>query len=98
MAHRPDHRRVSDVDEGIARAVQAEHGFGHTACMWSKNIENLQTKQCDDFVEVYFHKIIYARLRFFIVVHYYQKLKMTHKFGPVSNSVKSGMCISFRCS
>ncbi len=33
--------RVKDVDEGIARAVQAEHGFGHTACMWSKNIENL---------------------------------------------------------
>ena len=33
--------RVADVDEGIARAVQAEHGFGHTACMWSKNIENL---------------------------------------------------------
>ena len=33
--------RVKDVDEGISRAVQAEHGFGHTACMWSKNIENL---------------------------------------------------------
>jgi len=33
--------RVKDVDEGIARAVQAEHGFGHTACMWSKNIEHL---------------------------------------------------------
>jgi len=33
--------RVKDVDEGIARAIQAEHGFGHTACMWSRNIENL---------------------------------------------------------
>jgi len=33
--------RVKDVDEGIARAVQAEHGFGHTATMWSKNIDNL---------------------------------------------------------
>jgi aldehyde dehydrogenase len=33
--------RVKDVDEGISRAVQAEHGFGHTACMWSRNIENL---------------------------------------------------------
>jgi len=33
--------RVKDVDEGIERAIQAEHGFGHTACMWSRNIENL---------------------------------------------------------
>ena len=33
--------RVRNVDEGIERAIQAEHGFGHTACMWSKNIENL---------------------------------------------------------
>jgi aldehyde dehydrogenase len=33
--------RVKDVHEGIQRAVQAEHGFGHTACMWSKNIDNL---------------------------------------------------------
>ena len=33
--------RVKDVDEGIARAVQAEHGFGHTATMWSKNIDHL---------------------------------------------------------
>ena len=37
-----DHLRVKDVDEGISRAIQAEHGFGHTACMWSKNIENLR--------------------------------------------------------
>ncbi|MCO4771005.1 MAG: aldehyde dehydrogenase EutE [Deltaproteobacteria bacterium] len=33
--------RVADVDAGIAAAVQAEHGFGHTATMWSKNIDNL---------------------------------------------------------
>ena len=33
--------RVKDVNEGIERAIQAEHGFGHTACMWSRNIENL---------------------------------------------------------
>jgi len=33
--------RVKDVDEGISRAVQAEHGFGHTATMWSKNIDHL---------------------------------------------------------
>ncbi len=33
--------RVKDADEGIACAVQAEHGFGHTACMWSRNIEVL---------------------------------------------------------
>jgi len=33
--------RVKDVQAGIAAAVQAEHGFGHTACMWSKNIDNL---------------------------------------------------------
>jgi len=33
--------RVKDVDEGIAAAVQAEHGFGHTACMWSRNVESL---------------------------------------------------------
>ena len=33
--------RVKDVQEGIARAVQAEHGYGHTATMWSKNIDHL---------------------------------------------------------
>ena len=33
--------RVPDVNEGIACAVRAEHGFGHTASMWSKNIENM---------------------------------------------------------
>ncbi|MCK6529787.1 aldehyde dehydrogenase EutE [Myxococcota bacterium] len=33
--------RVKDVDEGIACAIQAEHGFGHTAVMWSRNVESL---------------------------------------------------------
>lgn len=33
--------RVGDVDEAIAMAVRCEHGNGHTACMYSKNIENL---------------------------------------------------------
>ena len=32
---------VRDVDEGIAKAVQYEHGFKHTAIMWSRNVENL---------------------------------------------------------
>lgn len=33
--------RVRDVDEGIAAAVRAEHGFGHTAAMHSTNIDSL---------------------------------------------------------
>jgi len=33
--------RVKDVHEGIDLAVQAEHGFGHTASMYSKNIDHL---------------------------------------------------------
>lgn len=33
--------RVRDVHEGIDMAVQAEHGFGHTASMWSKNLDAL---------------------------------------------------------
>lgn len=33
--------RVRDVDEGIAAAVRAEHGFGHTASMYSTNIDAL---------------------------------------------------------
>ncbi|MCX6028163.1 MAG: aldehyde dehydrogenase EutE [Chloroflexi bacterium] len=32
---------VRNVDEGIDLAVQAEHGFGHTASMFSRNIEAL---------------------------------------------------------
>ena len=33
--------RVTNVDEAIACAVRCEHGNGHTAAMWSKNIESL---------------------------------------------------------
>ncbi len=33
--------RVRDVEEGIAAAVRAEHGFGHTACMHSTNLDAL---------------------------------------------------------
>lgn len=33
--------RVRSADEGIAMAVEAEHGYGHTASMWSRNIDNL---------------------------------------------------------
>lgn len=32
---------VRDCDEGIDLAVQVEHGFGHTATMWSRNIDKL---------------------------------------------------------
>jgi acyl-CoA reductase-like NAD-dependent aldehyde dehydrogenase len=33
--------RVRNVDEAIELAVKAEHGFGHTATMHSRNIDNL---------------------------------------------------------
>jgi acyl-CoA reductase-like NAD-dependent aldehyde dehydrogenase len=33
--------RVPNVTEAIAMAKRVEHGFGHTACMYSKNIDNL---------------------------------------------------------
>lgn len=33
--------RVKDVHEGIDLAVQAEHGYGHTASMYSKNLDAL---------------------------------------------------------
>lgn len=33
--------RVRDVHEGIDLAIEAEHGFGHTASMYSKNIDAL---------------------------------------------------------
>ncbi len=33
--------RTKDVHEAIDMAVRAEHGFGHTASMYSKNIDNL---------------------------------------------------------
>jgi len=33
--------RVRDVNEGIDLAVEAEHGYGHTASMYSKNLDAL---------------------------------------------------------
>jgi acyl-CoA reductase-like NAD-dependent aldehyde dehydrogenase len=33
--------RVPTVNEAIEKAVVAEHGFGHTAVMWSRNIDHL---------------------------------------------------------
>jgi acyl-CoA reductase-like NAD-dependent aldehyde dehydrogenase len=33
--------RVENADKAIDLAVAAEHGFGHTACMYSRNIDNL---------------------------------------------------------
>lgn len=33
--------RVPDVDKAISLAVEAEHGFGHTASMYSYNIEKI---------------------------------------------------------
>jgi aldehyde dehydrogenase len=33
--------RVRNADEGIDLAIRAEHGFGHTAAMHSKNIDHL---------------------------------------------------------
>jgi aldehyde dehydrogenase len=33
--------RVKGVDEGIAKAVEYEHGFGHTAIIWSRNVDNM---------------------------------------------------------
>jgi aldehyde dehydrogenase len=33
--------RVRNVDEAIDLAVEAEHGFGHTACMYSRDIDAL---------------------------------------------------------
>jgi acyl-CoA reductase-like NAD-dependent aldehyde dehydrogenase len=33
--------RVANADEGIDLAIAAEHGFGHTAVMHSKNLDNL---------------------------------------------------------
>jgi aldehyde dehydrogenase len=33
--------RVEDVNQGIDMAKQAEHGYGHTASMWSKNLDAL---------------------------------------------------------
>ncbi|MCD6333826.1 MAG: aldehyde dehydrogenase EutE [Candidatus Latescibacteria bacterium] len=33
--------RVRDVEEGIALAIRAEHGYGHTAIMHSRNVEHM---------------------------------------------------------
>lgn len=33
--------RTKDVHQAIDLAVQAEHGYGHTASMWSKNLDSL---------------------------------------------------------
>jgi acyl-CoA reductase-like NAD-dependent aldehyde dehydrogenase len=33
--------RVRDADEGIALAVKAEHGYGHTAMIYSNNFQNI---------------------------------------------------------
>ena len=33
--------RVRNCDEAIDLAIEAEHGFGHTASMWSRNIDML---------------------------------------------------------
>ena len=47
--------RVRDVNEGIALAIKAEHGFNHTAVMYSKHLENLSNMassvQCTLFVK-----------------------------------------------
>ena len=33
--------RMPDADSAIDIAIEAEHGFGHTAVMYSKNLDNL---------------------------------------------------------
>ncbi len=33
--------RVRDIDEAIAMAVKFEHGFGHTAIIWSQNVDHM---------------------------------------------------------
>ena len=33
--------RVRNADEAIDLAVEAEHGFGHSAAMWSRHLDNL---------------------------------------------------------
>ncbi|MFZ5478108.1 MAG: aldehyde dehydrogenase family protein [Myxococcota bacterium] len=47
--------RVKDVHEGIDLAVKAEHGFGHTASMYSKNLDALhrmaKVANCSIFVK-----------------------------------------------
>jgi aldehyde dehydrogenase len=40
---------VRDVNEAIDAAIRAEHGFKHTAIMWSRDVENLtrMARACD---------------------------------------------------
>ncbi len=38
--------RVRNVDDAIAMAVRCEHGNGHTACMYSRNIAALHAMAC----------------------------------------------------
>ena len=33
--------RCRDVDDAIAKAVRFEHGFGHTAIIWSQKVDNM---------------------------------------------------------
>ncbi|MCB9777858.1 MAG: aldehyde dehydrogenase EutE [Alphaproteobacteria bacterium] len=47
--------RCADVHQAIDQAVQAEHGYGHTASMWSKNLDALhrmaRVANCSIFVK-----------------------------------------------
>jgi len=45
--------RVADVNQGIDLAVQAEHGYGHTASMWSKNLDSLHRMACVSNVSIF---------------------------------------------
>ena len=38
--------RVPNVDQGIRAAIEAEHGYGHTAIIHSRNIENMHNMAC----------------------------------------------------
>lgn len=57
--------RVKDVHEGIEMAIKAEHGFGHTASMYSKHIDHMhrfaRAANCSIFVK---NKPNYAGLGF----------------------------------
>jgi aldehyde dehydrogenase len=33
--------RCANVDEAIQKAVHFEHGFGHTAIIWSQSVDNM---------------------------------------------------------
>ena len=38
--------RVANVDQAIRAAVESEHGYGHTAVIHSRNIENMHNMAC----------------------------------------------------